>query len=234
MSGKKFITADLWFGRPEIIDLRKRKFDNVTDMNNHIIAAWNKYVQQGDTVYVLGNFASDVDAAEYALDYLNGTIIFVNPDSVIANMAYRGGTRFGITDSPALKNLPKGICDLYVIDANPDPDGDHIFIYDANPILTFDECDEDCIISYWPLRDWPGKESGTFHIFGMHEKNDARNYKEGAISASWDNWGFPIPLNELHLAVKLRDAKTVKKQLQEKENNQVSKNDEAKEEVEQS
>lgn len=65
-----FFTADTHFGHKRIIDLAKRPFADVAEMDNELIRRWNERVQPGDIVFHLGDF-SFARPARY-LEQLNG------------------------------------------------------------------------------------------------------------------------------------------------------------------
>lgn len=71
------ITSDTWFGRPQILQIANRKFDNVEEMNAALIKNWNKAVKKNDIVFHLGNFAWDPQTARAVLKRLNGQIYFM-------------------------------------------------------------------------------------------------------------------------------------------------------------
>lgn len=50
-----FFTSDLHLGHARLVELHRRQFHNVADMNFQIIENWNKVVGDGDLVYVLGD-----------------------------------------------------------------------------------------------------------------------------------------------------------------------------------
>lgn len=56
-----FYTADPHFGHESIIRFCRRPFGNTTDMNEALIENWNRVVQPGDIVYVVGDFAFKID-----------------------------------------------------------------------------------------------------------------------------------------------------------------------------
>ncbi len=72
---KTFITSDQHWGHANIIQLSAwRSFEDVNHMNEHMVLAWNKRVNQGDTVYHLGDIFWHVDVARAILPRLNGKI----------------------------------------------------------------------------------------------------------------------------------------------------------------
>tara|TARA_R110002050_G_scaffold278863_1_gene425123 strand:- start:470 stop:997 length:528 start_codon:yes stop_codon:yes gene_type:complete len=72
-----YITSDTWFGRPQILQIANRAFNNIEEMNSVLIKNWNKKVKKTDVVFHLGNFAWDPITARKVLKKLNGTIYFI-------------------------------------------------------------------------------------------------------------------------------------------------------------
>ena len=52
-----YITSDLHFNHPRIIELCNRPFETVEEMNESMIAGWNAMVNDDDDVIVLGDWA---------------------------------------------------------------------------------------------------------------------------------------------------------------------------------
>lgn len=69
-----FLTGNQQFGRMGAIRKYKRPFDNVEEMNQHLIEQWNSVVSEKDLVFVLGNFVWDPETAEEIYRKLNGQI----------------------------------------------------------------------------------------------------------------------------------------------------------------
>ena len=65
-----WFTSDSHFGHERIIKLCRRPFASVEEMDEHLIERWNTFVQGGDTVYHLGDFAF-AEHTQY-LDRLRG------------------------------------------------------------------------------------------------------------------------------------------------------------------
>lgn len=86
-----FFTSDTHFDHVRIIELCRRPFNDVDEMNETMVRRWNERVRPDDTVYFLGDFTmkgADV-AAKFAVR-LNGKIFFVpgNHDhDAVVNMA---------------------------------------------------------------------------------------------------------------------------------------------------
>ena len=54
-----YITSDTWFGRPQILQIANRAFNDIEEMNSTLIKNWNKKVKNTDVVFHLGNFAEE-------------------------------------------------------------------------------------------------------------------------------------------------------------------------------
>ena len=80
-----YITSDTWFGRPHILQIANRPFNNIEEMNSTLIKNWNKKVKKKDVVFHLGNFAWDPTTARKVLKKLNGKIYFLrgNQDAAL-------------------------------------------------------------------------------------------------------------------------------------------------------
>ena len=77
----KWFTGDHHFNHKNIIESCNRPFKNVWAMNHYMIEKWNEYVQDGDLVYHLGDFAfpnkGDGHDISDILDMLSGQIILI-------------------------------------------------------------------------------------------------------------------------------------------------------------
>lgn len=54
--GQTYYIADLHFGHTNILKLDNRPFWNVQEMEHAMISNWNSKVDNGDTVYIIGDF----------------------------------------------------------------------------------------------------------------------------------------------------------------------------------
>jgi calcineurin-like phosphoesterase family protein len=73
-----FFTADTHFGHVRIIELCKRPFASVDEMDEALVANWNERVRPGDEVWHLGDFTMrGIDDARRYRARLNGRIHFV-------------------------------------------------------------------------------------------------------------------------------------------------------------
>lgn len=82
-----FYISDLHLGHKNIIKLCNRPFETIEDMDDTIINNWNNVVKNGDTVYIVGDFACKTDDIEKYLERLKGNKILIigNHDSKIVN-----------------------------------------------------------------------------------------------------------------------------------------------------
>ncbi|MBO5004465.1 MAG: metallophosphoesterase [Clostridia bacterium] len=73
-----FFTSDTHFWHTNIIKYAKRPFGHIEEMNNTIIASWNKVVGKNDIVFHLGDFCfCGSDKLKTLLDSLNGKIYLI-------------------------------------------------------------------------------------------------------------------------------------------------------------
>ena len=72
---KIWVTSDTHFNHANIIRYCQRPYSSVQEMNEDLIARWNKCVKPGDTVYHLGDFAMGIKPQVHELRRaLNGKI----------------------------------------------------------------------------------------------------------------------------------------------------------------
>lgn len=71
-----WFTSDTHFGQVRTLNLSKRPFKNVDQMDKEMIRKWNHNVREGDVVYHLGDFGDASIAAE-TIKQLNGDQIFL-------------------------------------------------------------------------------------------------------------------------------------------------------------
>jgi len=109
---KIFLTSNQQFGRAGAINAYKRPFADVDEMDEYLIAQWNRTVTHEDSVFVLGNFAWDPETAERLSKSLNGTI-YVIPgewDKAIKDITEIQGSNIsyinvGIKELPSLTSV---------------------------------------------------------------------------------------------------------------------------------
>lgn len=174
-----FFTSDTWFGRVNILELRNRsEFKTITEMDNKIITNWNKLVKPNDIVYVCTNFTTDPHSLAKAARSLNGHIMIIN-----------GG------ENQAL---------LEMIEQNKEEYPNIEILYEQiYPLVEYD-----AIVSPYPLKDWPGKETGTLNIHGYTNTLKDIDIVDGSINVSIDLWEYcPVEINRLIRYVNLMRTK---------------------------
>lgn len=71
--GRVWFTSDTHFYHTNIIDFCRRPFESIEEMNETLIANWNKVVGTNDIVFHLGDFClGDSTKWNGILDRLNG------------------------------------------------------------------------------------------------------------------------------------------------------------------
>lgn len=84
MAGNIFFIADTHFGHEAMIRFENRPFKDLKDMEEQLVKNWNETVDDGDEVYMLGDFAFG-DKAEVSrlCNRLNGkkTLVLGNHDT---------------------------------------------------------------------------------------------------------------------------------------------------------
>jgi len=73
--GNSWVISDTHFNHTNIIKYSNRPFDSVDQMNLAMIDAWNEVVEDGDTVYHLGDFGFEANKPEHMpLEYIGGSL----------------------------------------------------------------------------------------------------------------------------------------------------------------
>ncbi len=72
-----YFTADLHLGHKSIIQLSNRPFFTIEEMDETLIANWNRKVNANDKVYILGDLIYKSDNPEYYLQQLHGNKILL-------------------------------------------------------------------------------------------------------------------------------------------------------------
>ena len=88
---KIFYIADTHFGHKNIISFDNRPFFDTKDMEDSIVENWNKVVDWGDRVYIIGDAVWDVEEVIRIQERLNGYLYLVtgNHDDTSRN-CYEG------------------------------------------------------------------------------------------------------------------------------------------------
>lgn len=73
-----WFTSDMHLGHSNIIELSKRPFKDIEDMDKQLINNWNSRVKPNDTIYHLGDFCfRNIKKFNQYFHNLNGHIIFI-------------------------------------------------------------------------------------------------------------------------------------------------------------
>ena len=73
----KWFTSDLHFGHRNVIPYCNRPYKDVDEMHKGLIKIWNDTVQEGDLVYVLGDFSLNKKYSKEILPLLKGDKILI-------------------------------------------------------------------------------------------------------------------------------------------------------------
>ena len=71
-----FYIADTHFGHKNILKLSGRPFENIEQMNAHIVQNWNDKVKNSDHIYILGDMFFKCENIADILKNLKGKKIF--------------------------------------------------------------------------------------------------------------------------------------------------------------
>lgn len=133
-----WFTADHHFGHANIIRFCGRPFANVEEMNEALVANWNKVVGPRDTVYHLGDlFLLPSGEAKKICARLNGNICLVRGNHDRTAELLKGAFAW-IKDYHELKV------------ADPDAPGDKQHI----------------VLCHYALRVWNRSRHGAWHLYG--------------------------------------------------------------------
>lgn len=137
-----FFTSDQHFGHKAVISHANRPYGSAREMDDEMIANWNRVVTAKDTVYHLGDFGlSNPGHLAGILKKLRGTIHLVkgNHDKPKSTLNHRCIDRFASIQS---------VMELYVSDHTA-PKGKRL-IY----------------LHHYACRTWPKKHWGSWHLYG--------------------------------------------------------------------
>lgn len=83
---RTWFTSDTHFNHVNIINLCKRPFETIEEMNAIMIANWNLTVKPEDTIYHIGDFAmGDRSLIPDIIKQLNGTIVLLKGNHDLRN-----------------------------------------------------------------------------------------------------------------------------------------------------
>lgn len=74
----KWFTSDLHFGHRNVIPYCNRPYKDVDEMHEALIKIWNDTVQEGDLVYVIGDFSLNKKYSKEIIPLLKGNKILIS------------------------------------------------------------------------------------------------------------------------------------------------------------
>lgn len=75
---KVYFTSDLHFGHKSVIDYCKRPYKDLEEMHKSFIEIWNSTVEEGDLVYVIGDFSLNKKWSREIVPLLKGYKILIS------------------------------------------------------------------------------------------------------------------------------------------------------------
>ena len=170
-----WFTADPHFGHKRIIELCKRPFATIEEMNKHLINEYNKLVKSSDILYILGDFAwGNINNVREFRDKINcNNIVFI----------------WGNHDD-ALRDNPKVAHELFssvheVLDVKVNGQGIRLF--------------------HEPILEWTGFWRGVWHLFGHVHGNLSHMPGALAIDVGVDCHDYkPVSFEQLKVIMENR------------------------------
>lgn len=175
---KLFFTSDTHFFHKNIIKYCERPFASAEEMNEYLIAEWNKVVPEDGVVFHIGDVSltAPPKALWDVLHRLNGTIYLVigNHENDALGKDYNKQTWRGIYD----------IAEIFVKD----------------PEITYGE--QHIVMCHYPMIVWNGSHRGSWNLFGhVHgglSNKGVINHPANAMDVGVDSHNFrPISYQEV-------------------------------------
>lgn len=108
-----YFIADTHFSEENIMRYENRPFSDIAEMNNELLVRWNSVVNQGDEVYILGDFGAD-GQERIILNQLKGKKYLVKGNHDIkSNQYYRDAGFEEVYDHPII------IKDFWILSHDP-------------------------------------------------------------------------------------------------------------------
>ena len=165
---KIFVISDTWFNRLLVDDPN----ENVVDNNEHIIQNWNETVKKNDKVYVLGGFG--IGDLFHILVRLNGEIHFLD-------------NYFNEEEKGFINELKK------CVNQSSDIDFKDKIYFENSQVIVLNKLD--AVLSYFPLSDWSGKQTGTYCFHGLNDELDIEEHNISCLGSKWDF--VPVCINDV-------------------------------------
>lgn len=177
-----FFTSDLHLNHERVIEYCNRPFSNVIEMNRTIVDNWNKVVDTGDIVFVLGDFSfGNQKTWLYFIEQLEGFIYLIkgNHDKSIPKENTNLNNKFKWID---------GFLNTRIIDTE------------------FDGNEQRVTLCHYPMLSWYHSHKGAWQLFGHIHSNDYNKllhtkespFKTSQYDVGIDNNNFtPVHWNEI-------------------------------------
>ncbi len=142
-----YYISDTHFYHERIISMCKRPYKNVTQMNLDLINKWNKKVNKDDIVYFLGDFSHKCSLEE-SIDILNKL----------------NGRKFFVKGNHDSKEFIDYLIENKLVEW-------------AKDYAEIVDNERNVVLCHYPIEDWNGQYSGSYHLFGHIHNNTRHNYK---------------------------------------------------------
>ncbi len=177
-----WFTADHHFGHGNIIRFCGRPFANVEEMNETLIANWNKVVRPQDTVYHLGDlFLLPSGEAKKIRARLNGTICLIRGNHERTAESLQGAFAW-----------IKDYYELKVADVDVPPARQHM---------------QHIVLCHYAFRVWNRSHHGAWHLYGHSHGTLPEIPGQLAFDVGVDCHEFtPISYDQVKQAMRERNA----------------------------
>ncbi len=138
-----FFASDYHLFHSNILKKDNRPFNDVNEMNKHLINNWNKKVPKNGIIFYLGDLSARVGKAKLKsiVDSLNGKIYFI----------------LGNHDDPkTIEQLNR--FELIV---------DYLLL----KVIDKDASSQEIVLSHYPILSWDKKHIGAWHLHGHSHQN---------------------------------------------------------------
>ncbi len=174
-----YFTSDLHFGHEQVLELCRRPFRNVQDMNISLIERFNDVVKPADTVYILGDVAHRMPLSEVQalLFEMNGSKVLLPGNH---DLAYDYAQPYQ-TKNGRMVQLFDEITDM--------------------KIIQFEK--RTLVLMHYPMLSWLDSRRGTImlhgHIHatsGYNTKNQAMGLRRFDVGVDANNYA-PVSITEI-------------------------------------
>jgi len=158
----EFFSADHHFGHGGIIKYTERPFSSIEEMENEFVYKWNSVVNDGDTVYHLGDFFfCNVEKALEILKRLKGNVYLIpgNHDGTARSIRYKFLNKDEITLNKRTTMVKEIVIEKQRI-----------------------------ILCHYPFHEWNGSHRGSFHLHG--HSHGRTSLKPGRLDIGVDCWDY--------------------------------------------